>query len=359
MKWDRLSRFYKAPFYKQAKGKISEEDVRQIQNDLLAEGIYAHLEITRRKYLLKLLRSNPTNKRNKFVLNFFLFLATIFTTTFTGALLQDVDPLLSYKNLLSGANYSFALMTILFVHEMGHYITARLYKVKVSLPYFIPLFMPAFHPGTMGAFIKMRSSIPSKKALFDIGIAGPLSGFVVSVIFMSVGLMRLPSATGVQHYLAAINPNGLNEAFDLMLGHTILYDFLSRLFGAQYLPMNTLFRFPFIFAGWLGLLVTSLNLMPIGQLDGGHITYAMFGERAHKIALIAFALLIVLNLFLISNYNSYVWVLWSLLILFFIRFHHPPTLNDFQNLGTGRKLLGWLAILIFILCFSPMPFSIG
>ncbi len=359
MKWDRFSRFYKSPVFKQRKYKIDEDEVREIQNQLLAEGIYAHLEITKSHYLLKLLRSTPANKRNGFILNLLLFVATVFTVMATGALLQDVDPFLSYTNLLSGSDYALALMTILFVHEMGHFIAARIYKVRATLPYFVPLFVPAFHPGTLGAFIKMRSSIPSKKALFDIGIAGPLSGFVASIIFLSLGFMRLPAAESVSRYLAALDPNGLSSSFNLLLGHTFMFDFLANLFHAQYLPMDSLYHFPFIFAGWIGLLVTALNLMPIGQLDGGHITYAMFGDKAHRIALIAFALLIVLNLFLISNYNSYVWVLWSVVILFFIRFHHPPTLDDSAELGTVRRVLGWVGIIIFVLCFSPMPFRVG
>ncbi len=359
MKWDRFSRFYKSPVFKQKKNKISEEDVREIQNQLLAEGIYAHLEINKKYYLLKLLRSKPANKRNGFILNLLLFAATIFTVMATGALLQDVDPFLSYANLLSGTNYALALMTILFVHEMGHFIAARIYKVRASLPYFVPLFVPAFHPGTLGAFIKMRSSIPSKKALFDIGIAGPLAGFVASVVFLSLGFMRLPAAESVSRYLAALDPNGLNSSYHLLLGHTFMFDLLANIFHAQYLPMDALYHFPFIFAGWIGLLVTALNLMPIGQLDGGHITYAMFGDKAHRIALAAFALLIGLNLFLISSYNSYVWVLWSVVILIFIPFHHPPTLDDSTELGTPRKALGWLGIAIFVLCFSPMPFQVG
>jgi len=359
MKWDRFSRFYKSPVFKQGKDKISEEEVREIQNQLLAEGIYAHLEISKKHHILKLLRGKPANKRNGFILNVFLFAATVFTVMATGALLQDVDPFISPDHLLSGSRYALALMTILYMHEMGHFIAARLYGVRVTLPYFIPLFIPAFHPGTLGAFIKMRSAIPSKKALFDIGITGPLAGFIASVGFLSVGFLQLPSEQSVLRYLAAMDPNGLNSNYNLMLGHTFMYDILAYLFNAQYLPMDALYHFPFIFAGWILLLVTALNLISIGQLDGGHITYAMFGDKAHRIALVAFALLIGLNLFLISSYNSYVWVLWSVVILFFIRFHHPPTLDDSVELGTVRKVLGWVGIAVFVLCFSPMPFQVG
>ncbi len=122
--------------------------------------------------------------------------------------------------------------------------------------------------------------------------------------------------------------------------------------------MDEMYHFPFIFAAWFGLLVTAINLMPIGQLDGGHITYAMFGDRARVVAIAAFFLLIILNFYLISNFNSYVWVLWTILLLVFIRFRHPPTLDDSIGIDKKRRVLGWISYLIFIVCFSPMPFYI-
>lgn len=356
LRFDPLSRFYKSPVFRQSLKKITKEEVRQIQDELLEQNIYAHVEMTRRRVILKVLRGAESNKKNGWFLNLILFILTIATTSVTGALLQGKDPFLSLENLSSGYPYSFALLSILFVHEMGHYLAARFYNVRVTLPYFIPLLLPAFHPGTMGAFIKMRSAIPGKRALFDIGVAGPIAGFVLSLIFLIVGFQRLPDATTVQTIVNQIHPPGNADAVNLYLGHTFMYDALARLYNAAHLPMNEMYHFPFIFAGWFGLFVTALNLMPIGQLDGGHLTYAMFGDKARKIALAVFALLIGLNFYLISNYNSYIWVLWSVLILFFIRFRHPPTLNDSEKLGVVRIIIGWLSYLIFILCFSPIPF---
>lgn len=355
LKFDPFSRFYKSPVFKKSNKNISIEEIHSVQEELLAHNIYSQVEISSKNVILKVLREIPAVKKSGWFFNILLFIATIATTSATGALLQGKNPFLSWNELSFGYEYSFALLTILLFHEMGHYFAARYYKVRVTLPYFIPLFLPAFHPGTMGAFIKMRSAMPGKKALFDIGIAGPLAGFIASLVFLSVGFMRLPDAVGIEIYMQHIYPGSADQASNLFMGHTYLFDLLMYLFNAQHLPMNQMYHFPFIFAGWFGLFVTALNLMPIGQLDGGHLTYAMFGDRARKIALAVFVLLIALNFYLISNYNSYIWVMWSILILVFIRFRHPPTLDDSQELGLARKILGWLGYIIFILCFSPVP----
>ncbi|MEJ2055887.1 MAG: site-2 protease family protein, partial [Calditrichaceae bacterium] len=228
-----------------------------------------------------------------------------------------------------------------------------------SLPYFIPFFIPfVFHPGTMGAFIKMRSSIPNKRALFDIGINGPIAGFIASLIFLVIGFNQLPDAAGVNAIIAKIHPLDESEGLNIVLGNSLLYDFLINVFNAKHLPMDEIYHFPFIFAGWFGLLVTAINLMPIGQLDGGHITYALFGDKARHIAIGAFAVFIVLNVYLISNYHSFIWVLWIILILIFIRFRHPPTLDNSIKLDVRRRFLGYASYLIFIVTFSPLPFHI-
>lgn len=353
--FDYASRWYKSPVFKQKKSKISDDDITRIQKDLTELGIHSHVEKTKNKYYLKVLRGKPGKKRIGWFYNLVLLLLTILTTTFTGALFLGKDPFLSYENITSGYRYSFALLTILLIHEMGHFLAARFYKVRATLPYFVPLFLPAFHPGTMGAFIKMRSAIPSKRALFDVGVAGPLAGFIASLTFLSIGFAQLPGVAGVEQYIAQIHPPGENNGINLVLGHTFMYDLLAYIFNGQHLGMNEIYHFPYIFAGWIGLLVTALNLMPIGQLDGGHLTYALFGDRARKVALAAFGLLILLNLYLMSNYNSYVWVMWPIIILVFIRFRHPPTMDDIQELGVPRKILGLLSLVIFILCFSPLP----
>lgn len=355
MRLDFFSRFYSSPVFRQRKSHISEEEVKQLQNELMQQGIFSQLEISAKKYYLKVLRMDGGNPRRKYVLHITLFLLTMLTTIITGAMLLGQDPFASWNSFSSGVPYSFALLSILFCHEMGHYLTSRFYKVQVTLPYFIPLFLPAFHPGTLGAFIKMRSSIPHRQALFDIGVAGPLAGFIFSLIFLSVGFYQLPAEAEMWAFISQIHPLDSPDGINLTLGRTILYDGLAALFDVRYLPMNEIYHFPFIFAGWFGLLVTAINLMPIGQLDGGHITYAMFGDRARKVAIAAFALLIFLNVYLIYNFDSYVWILWPFLIVLFIRFRHPPTLNDYVDLDYSRRIIGWLAYFIFVLCFSPMP----
>ncbi len=353
-----LSRLFGAPLYRQKKSRIDFEALENIQDELLARGVFSQIEESPSHYYLKILQTRPITKRPNYWFHLFLFLLTVLTTTMTGALMRGKDPFASWADFAVGLPYSFALLTILFSHEMGHYLTARRYGVDATLPYFIPFFVPAFHPGTLGAFIKIRSPIPHKKALFDVGIAGPLAGFVMSVIFLVIGFMRLPDTAGIYAYIEQIHPLHDAHGVDLVLGNTLLYDFMAKIFAAGRLPMDEIYHFPFIFAAWFGLLVTSINLMPIGQLDGGHITYAMFGSRARVIAIVAFFSLIGLNFYLISNFNSYVWLLWTLLLLIFIRFRHPPTLDDTIGLDRKRKVLGWLSYIIFIVCFSPMPFYI-
>ena len=286
-----------------------------------------------------------------------LLIITIVTTTIVGAEFLSQNPFNSWSSFSTGINYSFALLTILFCHEMGHYLYARHYGIKVSLPFFIPIYIPfVLTPGTLGAFIRLKSPIPDKVALFDIGIAGPLAGFVVSIAFIIIGLDNLPAEEKMWQFISTLHDVNPPDGTTLTMGNILLFDLLKDWMGKPYLPMYEIYHFPYIFAGWFGLLVTSINLMPIGQLDGGHITYALFGRKAGRIALIAFGGLILLNIYLITNFNSFVYILWTLLILVFIRFKHPPTLNDDINIGRSRRILGILSYIIFILCFSPMPF---
>jgi membrane-associated protease RseP (regulator of RpoE activity) len=354
MKIDHLSRLYGAPVYKIAKEKLELDELYDMQDRLLEAGIYSNLEKSRTKYYLKVVRGHNPKADQHYFRPFLLFLLTILTTALTGTMLMH-GPIETFSDLKHGLPYSFALLTILFLHEMGHYVASRIYKVEVTLPYFIPLFLPWFHPGTMGAFIKMKSSIPNKKALFDIGVAGPIAGFIASIFFIAWGFSQLPDMAGIYAHIEQIHPLDNPDGVNMYLGSNIIYDYMALLFNGHRLPMNEMYHFHYIFAGWFGLLVTALNLMPIGQLDGGHITFAMFGDKARKIAIIAFALLIFLNLYIITEFNSYVWVLWPILILVFIRFRHPPTMDDSVKLDAGRRILGWIAYIIFVLCFTPLP----
>lgn len=353
LKFDPFSRLYKSPVFKQSLHKITEEEVRSIQEELASRQIYSQVQLSSKKIILKVLRGTSAQKKTGWFFNFVLFAATVASTAATGALLRGRDPFSSWNELSYGYGYSFALLTILLFHEMAHYFTARYYKVQVSLPYFVPLFLPAFHPGTLGTFVRTRSSMPGKKALFDIGLSGPLAGFVVSLLFLWIGFSRLPGEAELQAAIGRFQVGA--QIPNIFLGRNFLFDFFIWLFNTPDLPMNALYHFPFIFAGWIGLLVTAFNLLPIGQLDGGHILYALFGDRGRKTALAGFMLFIPISYYLTTAFSTYYWLGWEGLALIFIRFHHPPTMDDDEMLGLPRKILGWLSFIIFILCFSAIP----
>lgn len=358
MKLDRYSKITGRVLYWQYKHIMNEDDLRTLQEVFYRNGLYTEAEFDNKRYYLRVMPQRDESFRTNYVLHIFLFLLTALTTTITGAMLRGKLPFESLEQFSAGFPYSFALLSILLAHEMGHYISARIHKIKVTLPYFIPFFLPGLHPGTLGAFIKIRSPIPGKRALFDTGIAGPIAGFILSVFFIVLGYAQLPDAEGIFRYISEIHPVEDPDGINITLGSTILFDFLSHLCDGQRLPMNEMYHFPYIFAGWFGLLVTAINLMPIGQLDGGHITYALFGRPAKNLAIVAFVALILLNIFLILWYDSYVWVLWSILILVLIRFKHPATLNDAEKIGKVRRALGIASYIIFIVSFSPMPIYI-
>lgn len=356
LKKDFWSRFYGLLVYKQKKDKISEEELKELQKGLLEKGLYSQTESSPDKHFIRIVSSDRKPRKNQVFVPILLLLLTIVTTTITGTQLLNRDPFVSWDTFTSGIYYSYALLLILFCHEMGHYLYARYYKINVTLPYFIPLYFPLiFSFGTLGAFIRLKEPIPNKKALFDIGVAGPLAGFVASLAFLIIGFLNLPAEKAMWGYISTIHPITENVSGALTFGGNLLFDFLAYIFGKSYLPMYEMYHFPFITAGWFGLLITALNLMPIGQLDGGHITHAMFGRKSARIAITGFVALIILNIILISQFNSYVYILWPVLILVFIKFKHPPTLDDSIPIGSGRKFIGYLAYAIFILCFSPMP----
>ncbi|GAB4169640.1 MAG: hypothetical protein Kow00108_03340 [Calditrichia bacterium] len=297
---------------------------------------------------------NIKSKKTKYWLHSLLFLLTLFTTTATGAILRGHFFWEGWNEFLLGLPYAFALLTILTAHEMGHYLFAIKNRVKATLPYYIPFFIPAFNLGTMGAFIKIQSPILDRRSLLKIGIMGPIAGFIFTLLFLLVGYLSLPDEQGIWAYIQTIHPiNGQPEpGTNLILGKSILFWFFNDVLAGGRLPMNEIYHFPFIFAGWVGLLVTAINLMPIGQLDGGHISYALFGNKSGLISAITFAFLILLNFFSLN------YLVWTLLIFFIVKFRHPPTLNDYITLTPGEKILGIFGYIIFILAFIPMPFSI-
>jgi len=277
-------------------------------------------------------------RRRKPWLNIALFGITLVTTTLAGALQNGANPLADPLQIVSGLPFALTLMTILLVHEMGHYLMARHHGVDATLPYFIPA--PSFI-GTFGAFIKLKSPPLDRRSLFDVGAAGPLAGLVLAIPAVIIGL----------HLSTVSIDSGMGGG--ITLGSSILLDFLSRLTLGLLPDEANIIMHPIGFAGWIGLFITALNLIPVGQLDGGHVAYALFGQRhvwVSRLSLVA-----ILALGLIRYWDG--WLIWSVLLLF-MGVRHPPTLDPSTPLDLKRKLVGWFVVGVFFLTFIPAPFSI-
>jgi membrane-associated protease RseP (regulator of RpoE activity) len=269
-----------------------------------------------------------------------LFLATVVTTIIAGALQQGVDPFADPWQLYRGIPFSFTLLLILGTHEMGHYLVSRKHMLDVTLPYFIPAPPVPFIIGTFGAFIRIRSPMQDKRALLDVGCAGPLTGVAMAVPVLLVGL-------NLSKVIMLPGP-----AHGLVLGEPLLFKFLSWLtFGPLPEEANIILH-PVAFAGWIGLLVTALNLIPVGQLDGGHVSYALFPARHRQISLTCLFLLVICGLWFWHG-----WLMWAML-LYLLGFRHPPPYHAWVPLDGPRRFLGFITILVFILTFTPIPFKV-
>jgi len=263
-----------------------------------------------------------------------LFIVTFITTTLAGALLNGIIPWEQPEKIYRGLPFSLTLLFILLTHEMSHYLTSRRNNVVASLPYFIPA--PSII-GTFGAVIKMKPPIPDRRSLIDIGASGPIGGFIIAVIASIVGL-----------YWSEIKPAGeLREG--IAFGSSLLFTFLSKIVLNVDPEKYDIILHPVAFAGWIGLLVTSLNLLPIGQLDGGHIMYALLGEKHETISKSMIPVLLVLGYFFWPG-----WIVWAVLMLI-IGYRHPPVVYPDIQLDRRRKLIGWVSLIIFILTFTPTP----
>jgi membrane-associated protease RseP (regulator of RpoE activity) len=320
----------------------------------------------------KLFRSKK-NKHN-YLLHITLFIITFITTVIAGVEWTSgkAGPY-QFSSLADGLPYAFSILFILGVHEFGHYFAAVCHKVKATLPFFIP-FPPIaglFNFGTMGAVIKTKSVIPNNKAMFDIGAAGPISGFIACLIVLIYGFTHLPTID----YLLHIHPDFFSPSYGkgaigLEFGDSLLFSFLRHILTKSYEfvpPMSEVYHYPYLCVGWFGLFVTTMNLIPVGQLDGGHIIYSMFGEKKHEaIASISMILLVFLGVFGIVNafikLNYQIgwsgWMFWAFILYFIIKIKHPPV-PQFEKLSRGRMILGFFAILIFILSFTPTPFILS
>jgi len=263
-----------------------------------------------------------------------LFAATVLTTLFVGALQAGVDPIADPTHLLAGLPFSVSLLSILLVHEMGHYFVARRYGVRVSLPYFIPVPLGI---GTFGALIRMKSPIVDRRSLFDIGIAGPVAGLCLAIPVLMIGL-RFSDIVPAGSRLG--DPLGTSLLFDLVVEAT-----LGPLADGM-----TVFLHPAASAAWFGFFITALNLLPLGQLDGGHIAYALLGRHAEKVAFMTAIILLLLGVVLWPG-----WLVWAFLA-FMLGLKHPPPLNDVTPLDAARRAFAVGAFILLLCLITPSPF---
>jgi membrane-associated protease RseP (regulator of RpoE activity) len=304
----------------------------------------------------------PPQARARPWLNLLLFALTVISTLFVGSLYGgDLDGVSQFsdlflpQNLVQGWPFCFTLLGVLVAHEFGHYFAARHHKVAVTLPFFIPL--PVGF-GTLGAFIQLKEPVPDRRKLFDIGVAGPLAGLVIAIPLLFVGLSTSP---------VDIPPLNANVQLE---GNSILYYFAKVAVFGRPLPDpltgEDVFMNQVTFAAWIGLLVTALNLLPVGQLDGGHTVYALFGRAARYanwatlvlMGLLAVAGLEAMHLYFpaLRDIGFAGWWMWLGLIIFVLGPYHPPALDDVTQLDGRRRLVGYFVILCFILTFVPTPF---
>lgn len=281
---------------------------------------------------------------SKWTLPIILFLLTVFTTLWAGAYQTYNGPVRGPLNFLlsnpealwRGVPFAGALLFILTTHELGHYLLSKIHRVPASLPLFIP--GPPHFIGTFGAIIRMRGPILSRRALFDIGVAGPLAGFVVAVVVLIVGL----------HLSTVVDRTA---TFGLQLGEPLLLQFMSWLVIGPLQPEANVVLHPIGFAAWFGLFVTSLNLLPIGQLDGGHVAYALWGRQQRTMALACLPILLILGFYGWSG-----WFLWAFMAGLW-GVGHPPVMDPQVPLGRNRTIVGWIAFTVFVITFAPVPFS--
>ena len=284
-----------------------------------------------------LIKPKPSDPR----INLLLFIITLISVLVMGATSEEgTDLLANPLHILKGLPFALSFLAILGAHEFGHYFLARYHKVAVTLPYFIPF--PTIW-GTLGAFIQLRSPTRTRKELFDVGVAGPLAGLVVAIPVLIIGLL-----------LSEVKPLPTDGIYALE-GNSIFYWTLKFLIFGQALPGNGIdvTLHAVAWAGWSGLFVTVLNLIPLGQLDGGHVAYVLFDRYTRQLGYAVVGLLVLLGIFWWQG-----WLFWAAITFFLIGVGHPPPLNDLIPLGPKRKLLAYAMIVIFILLFMPAPLTI-
>ncbi len=282
-----------------------------------------------------------------------LFVATLLSTLFAGAFWYQLDPVANPVDALRAWPFAAALLFVLGVHEMGHYVASRYHRVDASLPYFIPV--PTLI-GTLGAVIKMDGRMPSRKALFDIGVAGPLAGLAATVLVTILGLHLDPV-----HAPAEVVDSA--DAIELRIGYPLLLEGLAAVFGQSlYRGDATTMVNPVVIAGWVGMLITFLNLIPAGQLDGGHILRSMLGPAQETVAALVPGALLALAgyLYFVSGYGGQavsIWIIWGVLTTL-VAAAGPVHPVVEQRLGWRRLAVGIVTFGLGVLCFVPVPFEI-
>jgi membrane-associated protease RseP (regulator of RpoE activity) len=317
-------------------------------------------------------QESTSSKKNtkSYLIHAALFIVTFITSTIAGVQWTSAEAgPYELKQLLVGLPYSISIMLMISFHEFGHYFAAKYHKVKVTLPFYIPFPpIPYFiNFGTMGAVIRTKSPVKTKKAMFDIGVAGPIAGFIFCIAILIYGFLNLPG----EEYILTIHPDYFSpeygkDSIGLVFGDSILFSTLKWIFvnpGQFFPPMSEIYHYPYLCVGWFGLLITSMNLIPVGQLDGGHISYSLFGKENHfKISIVAFSFLFIFGIaglidtMLEFNYGIgwAGWLFWSLVLYFVIKLKHPP-IADNTELDNRRKLVGYFSLFILLISFSPTP----
>ena len=336
-----------AAFFCRIDKESLEEKFEDLRKTLSKKDYIPMLRYEKGEHIIYILK-NPKRKEKPIWMNAVLLIAVIITTVLTGSMLylgsfdlwsmnNPLDILIPENLLFGGLLFALPLMSILFTHEMGHYFISRKHDISTSFPFFIPIppILPYFNIGTFGAIISSNEPMPDKKALFDVGLAGPLVGFLVAIPVTVFGIIK-----------ADIVPQVPIEEISegtTVFGSSLLIDIFVRLI--HNLPTNqTIDMNPLLFAGWVGLLITSINLLPAGQLDGGHIFRAVLGDKQKYLAWAAILIMIFTG-----------WWFFAFIIIFLMGTTHPPPLNDNTKLDTKRKILFLLAIAILLLCFIPYP----
>ncbi len=320
-------------------GDDFEERFDALRRELVPLNFIPFLREERGEYILSV-KKNPAQKYRTVKTNIVMLIVTLCTTLIAGmwwwSSYTGTDPFFSVYNLTNGAIFfTVPLMTILGIHEMGHYFMARYHGIHASLPFFMPFAPPL---GTIGAFISIRDPIPDRKSLLDLGVSGPICGFIVAIPVAILGI-----------YLGGVMDQSLPVGMEGTVW-IINYPLIFRAL-AYILPFDDgSTMHPTAFAGWVGFLVTGLNLLPAGQLDGGHVVRSLMGDKAKYASYIAAAFLIVAGIWFYPG-----WIFFAIFLLFFVGLKHPPPLNELGKLDTKRKMVGVIAIILLFSCFHPIP----